>query len=108
MSGNFFDIFSKFVSASRAGFPLDAVSVNLSDVIFQGRDSPMMPISHSPETGKKPPRSRRPIELHEILQSLRLVLEMEPDHLDGAIDLLDEAIDIDHRKTPRLSAGPIR
>lgn len=44
----------------------------------------------------------RPVELQEVLQSLRLVLEMEPDHLDGAIDLLDEAIHQDQRKNPRL------
>jgi hypothetical protein len=38
------------------------------------------------------------VELEEVLQSLRLVLEMEPDHLDHAIDLIDEAIHHDQRK----------
>jgi hypothetical protein len=42
--------------------------------------------------------------LQEVLHSLRLVLEMEPDHLDGAIDLLDEAIHLDRQKTFRKPA----
>ncbi len=48
------------------------------------------------------------MDLQEILQSLRLVLAMEPDHLDHAIDLLDEAIQIDQQKTnsPKPCANP--
>ena len=48
---------------------------------------------------------KRSSELDEVLQSLRLVLEMEPDHIDGAIDLLDTAIDIDQQRTRRPPAG---
>lgn len=53
---------------------------------------------------RQPPKKQRTtpersLELQEILQGLRLVLEMEPDHIDGAIDLLDEAIDIDQRRS---------
>ena len=60
----------------------------------------------SPKTARQRIRSqRRPLDLEEVLQSLRLVLEMEPDHIDGAIDLLDAAIDIDQRKQP---PAPIR
>ena len=57
-------------------------------------------------THSRSPLSRRThdsqshVNLQEILQSLRLVLEMEPDHLDGAIDLLEEAIAIDRRQSP--------
>lgn len=43
---------------------------------------------------------RQGLDLDEVLQSLRLVLEMEPDHIDGAIDLLDAAIDIDQPGNP--------
>ena len=66
----------------------------------------MMSLPRNPEAPKT--RSRKPLELEQILQSLRLVLEMEPDHLDGAIDLLDEAIDIDRRKTGRIYSGRLR
>ena len=38
------------------------------------------------------------LDLQAVLHSLRLVLEMEPDHLDHAIDLLDEAIHRDQRR----------
>jgi hypothetical protein len=65
----------------------------------------MMSLPRNPQAAQNPRRSRRPLELQEILQSLRLVLEMEPDHLDGAIDLLDEAIDIDQRKSGRVYSG---
>ncbi len=44
------------------------------------------------------PQSRG--NLQEILESLDLVLEMGPDHLDGAIDLMEEAIQSDRRKSP--------
>lgn len=52
---------------------------------------------------KKSRNPQRTLDLQEILQGLRLVLEMEPDHIDGAIDLLDQAIDIDHRRTTYYS-----
>ncbi len=48
---------------------------------------------------RRPRDQRSNVNLQEILQSLRLVLEMEPDHLDGAIDLLEEAIALDRRKS---------
>ena len=67
----------------------------------------MMPLPKRTEARKSPARSRRPLELQEILQSLRLVLEMEPDHLEGAIDLLDQAIDIDQGQS-RLYSGRLR
>ncbi len=58
----------------------------------------MIPPRKTPKSlnPKSPPG--RPLDLKEILQSLRLVLEMEPEHLDGAIDLLDEAIHNDRKK----------
>ncbi len=60
----------------------------------------------SPVNSQRPNKSkhepRRPLGLQEVLQSLRLVLEMEPDHLDGAIDLLDEAINRDQRMPQKI------
>lgn len=55
----------------------------------------------SKRRNKAKPESQR-VGLQEVLQSLRLVLEMEPDHLDGAIDLLDQAIHHDRRPAARL------
>lgn len=58
----------------------------------------------SPDSSCRPKAKRKPrrVGLEEVLQSLRLVLEMEPDHLDGAIDLLDAAIHNDRRPVPKL------
>ena len=58
----------------------------------------------SPDSKRLPKgkRKSRPLELAEVLQSLGLVLEMDPDHLDGAIDLLDAAIQHDRRPLPKL------
>jgi hypothetical protein len=50
----------------------------------------------------KAKRDSRRLDLQEVLHSLRLVLEMEPEHLDGAIDLLEEAIHHDRRPKPKL------
>jgi hypothetical protein len=50
----------------------------------------------------KAKRESRRVDLEEVLQSLRLVLEFEPEHLDGAIDLLDEAIHHDQRLVPKV------
>lgn len=66
----------------------------------------MISSPNQPRRQRIRPQSRS-VELDEVLQSLRLVLEMEPDHIDGAIDLLDAAIDIDQPGKParRLKRG---
>lgn len=58
----------------------------------------------SPDSKRRPKAQRksRRVGLEEVLQSLRLVLEMDLDLLDGAIDLLDEAIHNDRRPVPKL------
>lgn len=61
------------------------------------------PHTHRRQQPRKRSNPQRTLELQEILQGLRLVLEMEPDHIDGAIDLLDEAIDSDQRRTKSYS-----
>jgi hypothetical protein len=73
-------------------------------VIFEFETLPMRSSANAQRRCQAKSDPHRRVDLEEVLQSLRIVLEMEPDHLDGAIDLLDEAIHHD-RRNPRKLPG---